>query len=53
MTANAMIEDRKICLKVEMDYFVSKPFKVEYQMTALKRCKRVFPGPSDLAERFV
>jgi CheY-like chemotaxis protein len=37
MTANAMKEDREICLKASMDDYVAKPIKFEDLLTALEK----------------
>ncbi len=39
MTANAMKEDREICLAAGMDDYVSKPIRVEELVTALSKCQ--------------
>ncbi|CAN1211993.1 hypothetical protein TUMEXPCC7403_17435 [Tumidithrix helvetica PCC 7403] len=39
LTANALIDDRAICLEAGMDYFISKPIKLEDLVQALKRCE--------------
>jgi signal transduction histidine kinase/CheY-like chemotaxis protein/HPt (histidine-containing phosphotransfer) domain-containing protein len=39
MTANAMQEDREICLRAGMDDYVSKPIQVVELVTALKRSR--------------
>lgn len=36
MTANAMLEDREICLKAGMDNYISKPLKIETLITMLR-----------------
>ena len=40
MTADAMEEDRKTCLEVGMNDYVSKPIRVEELTRALYQCKR-------------
>jgi CheY-like chemotaxis protein len=39
MTANAMKEDREICLAAGMDDYVSKPIRVETLVRALSKCR--------------
>jgi len=39
MTANAMKEDREICLAAGMDDYVSKPIRVEELVSALSQCR--------------
>ncbi|HEY9604687.1 MAG TPA: PAS domain S-box protein [Allocoleopsis sp.] len=39
MTANAMMEDRELCLKAGMDDYVSKPIRVEELSQALSKCQ--------------
>jgi CheY-like chemotaxis protein len=39
MTANAMKEDREICLAAGMDDYVSKPIRVEELVAALSKCQ--------------
>jgi CheY-like chemotaxis protein len=39
MTANAMKEDREICLAAGMDDYISKPIRVEDLVGALGRCR--------------
>jgi CheY-like chemotaxis protein len=41
MTANAMKEDREICLAAGMDDYISKPIRVEELVAALSRCHPV------------
>lgn len=36
ITANALTEDRKRCFEVGMDYFMTKPFRAEELIKALK-----------------
>jgi len=38
MTANALPEDRTLCIEAGMDDYISKPFKVEILMEILKQC---------------
>jgi NADH-quinone oxidoreductase subunit G len=38
LTANAMIEDREICLQAGMDDYISKPIQIEKLMEVLERC---------------
>jgi signal transduction histidine kinase/DNA-binding response OmpR family regulator len=40
MTANAMKEDREICLRAGMDDYISKPIQVSDLVTALNRCQK-------------
>jgi CheY-like chemotaxis protein len=37
MTANAMPEDREICLKAGMDEYIAKPMKLEEVVEMLKK----------------
>lgn len=37
MTANAMVEDKEICLKAGMDDYISKPVKLEILVEALEK----------------
>jgi CheY-like chemotaxis protein len=39
MTANALREDRDVCLAAEMDDYISKPVQVEELVGALSRCQ--------------
>jgi signal transduction histidine kinase/DNA-binding response OmpR family regulator len=39
MTANAMQEDRQVCLTAGMDDYVSKPIRVEELVEALNKCQ--------------
>ena len=39
MTANAMKEDREVCLAAGMDDYVSKPIRVETLVRALSKCQ--------------
>ena len=39
MTANAMKEDREICLTAGMDDYVSKPIRVDELVRALSQCR--------------
>jgi signal transduction histidine kinase/DNA-binding response OmpR family regulator len=39
MTANAMKEDREICLEAGMNDYVSKPIRVEELVNALSKCR--------------
>jgi CheY-like chemotaxis protein len=39
LTANAMSEDREICLKAGMDDYLAKPMKMDDLVTVLKRVK--------------
>jgi CheY-like chemotaxis protein len=39
MTANAMVEDREVCIKAGMDDYVSKPIRVEELSQALSKCQ--------------
>jgi signal transduction histidine kinase/CheY-like chemotaxis protein len=41
MTANAMKEDRDICLEAGMDDYISKPIRVDALVTALSKCHPV------------
>jgi CheY-like chemotaxis protein len=41
MTANAMLEDREICIKAGMDNYISKPVKIDMLITMLR--ETVFP----------
>lgn len=40
MTANAMTEDKDICLKAGMDDYISKPFKIENVIDAVVKWSR-------------
>ncbi|MDD5207339.1 MAG: response regulator, partial [Desulfobacterales bacterium] len=40
MTASVMTDDRQACLEAGMDYFVSKPIRVEELVAALSQCQR-------------
>jgi signal transduction histidine kinase/CheY-like chemotaxis protein len=48
MTANAMKEDREICLAVGMDDYVSKPVRVEELVDALIKCQPLGATQTDL-----
>ncbi|MCP4542768.1 MAG: response regulator [Chloroflexi bacterium] len=50
MTANAMKEDRDICLKAGMDDYVSKPIRVEALVRALNQCESIESEGRDKAE---
>lgn len=41
MTANAMREDRQICLDAGMDDYISKPIRVEELVQALNQCQPI------------
>jgi signal transduction histidine kinase/CheY-like chemotaxis protein len=41
MTANAMKEDREICLQAGMDDYLSKPIRVEELVGALNKCQPI------------
>ncbi len=41
MTANAMIEDRAMCLAAGMDDYVSKPIRVGELIEALNKCQPI------------
>ena len=41
MTANAMKEDRELCLNIGMDEYLSKPFRTEDMINILKKLKLV------------
>lgn len=44
MTANALAEDREICLKQGMDNYVSKPMKLELLVSVLKEAHAIKRG---------
>lgn len=46
ITANAMKEDRKICIQAGMDDYISKPIKVELLREALERASSRLAGRS-------
>jgi CheY-like chemotaxis protein len=50
MTANAMKEDRDICLEAGMDDYVSKPIRVEALVRALSQCRPIESEGGDEAE---
>jgi len=44
MTANALAEDREICLNKGMDNYISKPLKLEALVTILKEAHSIKKG---------
>jgi len=47
MTANAMYEDRKHCLSVGMNDYISKPLRLENLSKAFQRLKKTLAGKAD------
>jgi signal transduction histidine kinase/ligand-binding sensor domain-containing protein/CheY-like chemotaxis protein len=41
LTANAMKEDKEICLKAGMDFYISKPLKIEDLLSVLKKSHQI------------
>jgi CheY-like chemotaxis protein len=51
VTANAMQNDRELCLEAGMNEFVTKPIKLEVLMAALEKAAefhKFIPGSSEL-----